>query len=197
MADNKYSKIFGQLRLTTSFQDIYTAPSAGDGKTFAGNLKICPLRVNNGVSYDIQLDDGTTQAMELENTTIHRGSTDVIPLNLADGQKVSVRVKAVDTQLTVSGITAANPAVITVNSTTGLNQNTDTVVYIASIGGMTEIADGLYRVTVVSSTTVSLQTMAGVDVDSSAYTAYTSGGTIDIVPAFAIITGYEETITQE
>lgn len=74
----------------------------------------------------------------------------------------------------ISGVTQANPAVVTTSSAHGLS--TGTFLFIDAVAGMTELNGRYYKITVITDTTFSLQTCAGVDVDSSAYTAYTSGG---------------------
>jgi len=77
------------------------------------------------------------------------------------------------TLLTVSGITQANPAVVTTSSAHGLE--TGDIVRLYDVGGMTEVNDAGYTITVVSTTTFSLD-----GIDSTGYTAYTSGGTADV-----------------
>ena len=72
----------------------------------------------------------------------------------------------------ISAITTANPAQITTSTAHGLT--TGDTVYIASVGGMVEITDGTYTVTVVNTTVFTLD-----GIDSTAYTIYTSGGYIN------------------
>jgi len=74
----------------------------------------------------------------------------------------------------ITGITAASPGVITC---VGHGFTTGRRVYLASIGGMTELNGRTFTVTVLSADTFTLTDMWGVAVDTSAYTAYTSGGT--------------------
>lgn len=80
--------------------------------------------------------------------------------------------------LDISGITQANPAVLTTVSNHGFAEGDS--IYISDIGGMVEITDGFYIVdTVPTDTTFTIKTYSGgVIVDSTAYTAYTTGGTI-------------------
>ena len=73
-------------------------------------------------------------------------------------------------QSAISAITAANPPVVTVASTTGWADNN--VVRLKNISGMTEVINKDFKITVVDSTSFSLQDMAGNDIDGSAYTAY-------------------------
>lgn len=77
----------------------------------------------------------------------------------------------------ITGITQANPGVITVSANHGYS--VDDMVYVSGIGGMTELVDGLYYVETVPATdTLTLRTLGGTIVDTSAYTAFTSGGTV-------------------
>lgn len=77
----------------------------------------------------------------------------------------------VGTQATkaITGVTKANPAVVTSNSH-GYSNGDE--VYIASVGGMTEINGKRFTVAGVTTNTFQLE-----DEDSTAYTTYTSGGT--------------------
>lgn len=73
----------------------------------------------------------------------------------------------------VSGITAANPPVATVVSTTGWT--TGDQVMFHDIGGMVELNGNTYKITVINGTTFSLQTLAGDNVDATGYTAFAAG----------------------
>lgn len=74
--------------------------------------------------------------------------------------------------LVISGITQANPAVVSCNSH-GLSDGD--VIKISGVVGMIEVNDGVYIVEVVDANSFRL-----VDVDSSAYGAYVSGGAADV-----------------
>jgi nitrous oxidase accessory protein NosD len=69
----------------------------------------------------------------------------------------------------ISAITAANPAVVTTSSAHGFA--TGDYVVVRLVGGMTQMLNKTSRITVTSATTFRMD-----DIDSSAYTAYTSGG---------------------
>jgi len=69
----------------------------------------------------------------------------------------------------ISAITAANPAVVTTSSAHGFA--TGDYVVVRLVGGMTQMLNKTSRITVVDATSFRMD-----DVDSSAYTAYTSGG---------------------
>ena len=70
----------------------------------------------------------------------------------------------------ISGITEANPAVVTTSTSHGLQ--TGDRVYIAAVVGMTEVNDRYYTVKNLTDTTYSLD-----GVNSTGYTTWTSGGT--------------------
>jgi hypothetical protein len=84
------------------------------------------------------------------------------------GTKVYISTAATAAK-NISAITKANPCVVT---STGHGLAVGTVVVLASIGGMTELND---RAAVITAVTTNGFTLGGVD--SSGYTAYTSGGT--------------------
>ena len=73
----------------------------------------------------------------------------------------------------ITGITQANPAVVSVVNTYSGGET----ISIKDIVGMVELNGGNYKVSNPTGTTIELQDLDGNDVDSSGYTAYTSGGT--------------------
>jgi len=74
-----------------------------------------------------------------------------------------------NTPVVITGITSSSPAVVTATSHGYSNGDT---VYISAVAGMLEINNGWYTVANVAANTFELS-----GVDSSGYTAYTSGGT--------------------
>ncbi len=76
--------------------------------------------------------------------------------------------------LSITGITQASPGVVTIASHGLANGD---VVRLASISGMTELNDTDYTVAGVTTNTFTLVDSDGDAVNTSAYTAYTSGGT--------------------
>ena len=79
---------------------------------------------------------------------------------------------SVPAALTITGISQANPAVVTVADTSTLTTGEE--IYISGVVGMTEVNDANFTITVINSTTFSLDST-----DATGYTAYTSGGTVD------------------
>lgn len=84
------------------------------------------------------------------------------------GTKVYIET-ADGTAKNITGVTAANPCVVT-SAAHGLAVGT--VVYLASIGGMTELNG---RAAVITAANTNTFTLGGIN--STGYTAYTSGGT--------------------
>lgn len=78
----------------------------------------------------------------------------------------------------ISTISKANPAVVTTVEAHGFS-STDTV-FVQGVSGMREVNQTTYNITVLTTTTFSLQTVAAipVDVDSSSYTAYSGNGIV-------------------
>jgi hypothetical protein len=78
---------------------------------------------------------------------------------------------------TITGATAANPVVITATAHPFFDGD---IIYISGVVGMTELNGNYYKVSAATTNTFALQTVAGVDVDGSGFTAYTSDGTAEI-----------------
>jgi len=88
---------------------------------------------------------------------------------------------------TVSGITQAEPPVVTVTSTSGWSDGD--IVEFHDIGGMVELNNNRYSVTVINSTTFSLQNIAtGDNIDASAYNAFAAGSELNIAKNLNIAT---------
>ena len=88
---------------------------------------------------------------------------------------------------TISAITKANPAVVT--ATSHGYENGDEVL-ISSVGGMTEVNGKRFLVANKTTNTFELQDKDGVNINSSSFTTYTSGGVSNKV--FEITTPYLE-----
>jgi len=74
----------------------------------------------------------------------------------------------------ITGITQADPGVVTTDGDHHLNSG-DTVI-MEEIGGMAELNGIEYTITVISGTTFSIQDEDGNDIDTTGFEAYTSGG---------------------
>lgn len=84
--------------------------------------------------------------------------------------------QVLETAVNISGITQANPAVITTSVAHGLTTGQD--VYLSGINGMVNLNGRSVRVTVLSATTFSIQTYQAANISSTGFPAYTSGGTM-------------------
>ena len=73
----------------------------------------------------------------------------------------------------ITGITQANPAVAT---SVGHGLTTGDQIYLTGIAGMTELNDAHYLVNVLGANTYELQDLLGVDIDSTGFGAWSSGG---------------------
>lgn len=82
---------------------------------------------------------------------------------------------AATTTVAITGVTKANPGVITTGSAHGFAAN-DRVV-ILSVGGMTQLNGSYFVNTIISPTQFTLKRMDGVAVDTTSFGSYTSGGT--------------------
>lgn len=95
--------------------------------------------------------------------------------------------QVLNTGKNITGATQANPCVIT--SVAHGYASTDEV-YIASVGGMTELNGRNFKITVLTADTFSLQHLDETNVDATGFAAYTSGGTAQSV--YTIATPYVE-----
>jgi len=87
----------------------------------------------------------------------------------------------------ITGITQADPGVITVGSH-GYSDGDE--IYISGVGGMTELNNNYYLVTYINTNTFSLTDIDGNAIDTTTYTAFTSGGTCQKI--YEVDTPYEE-----
>lgn len=96
---------------------------------------------------------------------------------------------ASDLSLTITGITQANPAVLTY---TGTDPSNGEEVAISGVVGMTQVNGRNFKIANVNSgaNTFELQYMNGTNVNSTAFTAYSSGGTADRI--YTVSTPYLE-----
>jgi hypothetical protein len=82
----------------------------------------------------------------------------------------------VDQHRTLSGVTQASPAVCTTTAVHGLTDGDR--VFITDVVGMTSLNANEYEVDVLTTTTFGLYDLNGNAIDSSGYTAWSSGGTV-------------------
>lgn len=95
--------------------------------------------------------------------------------------------QVVEAAKTITNITQADPAVVT-STSHGFSNGEE--VAISGVVGMTEVNGRNFKVANVAANTFELQTMDGTDLDSTAFTAYSSGGTASRV--YTLVTPYAE-----
>jgi hypothetical protein len=88
---------------------------------------------------------------------------------------------------TITAVTKANPGVITSNSH-GFSDGDE--IYIENVGGMTELNGRNYIVANATTNTFTLKDLFGVNINTTSFTTYTSGGTADKI--YQISTPYVE-----
>lgn len=79
-----------------------------------------------------------------------------------------------ESSINITGVTKANPCVVTVANSYSVGD----VVYIDGIVGMTQLNKRFFKLSAVSGTTITLADLNGVAINSSAYTTWSSGGTV-------------------
>jgi|MDSZ01.1.fsa_nt_gb hypothetical protein len=94
-----------------------------------------------------------------------------------------------DAAKNITAITKANPGVIT-SAGHGLSNGDE--IFISSVGGMTELNTRNYRLANVTTDTFTLTDLFGAAIDTTNFTAYTSGGTAEEI--FNIATPYPEAV---
>jgi len=88
---------------------------------------------------------------------------------------------------TITAATKADPGVIT-SASHGYSNGDE--VYISGVGGMTELNGRNYLIANATTNTFTLQDLFGNDIDTTGYTTYTSGGSVDTI--YEISTPYVE-----
>lgn len=94
-----------------------------------------------------------------------------------------------DAAKNITAITQANPGVVT-SAGHGLSNGDE--IFISSVGGMTELNTRNYRLANVTTNTFTLTDLFGAAIDTTNFTAYTSGGTAEEI--FNIATPYPEAV---
>ena len=88
---------------------------------------------------------------------------------------------------TITAVTQANPGVLT-SATHGFSNGDE--IYITGVGGMTQLNDRNFIVANATANTFTLKDLFGVAINTTAFTAFTSGGTADKI--YQISTPYVE-----
>lgn len=159
----------GAAKLRNFFVDYRGGVSNRPGTVYVGRCKysnritrLIPFQFNQIQTYALEFGDFYMRV-------------------IMDGGYVLESTKA------ITGITQANPAVVT---SAGHGYSNGDWVYITAVTGMTQVNDKVYQIAGVTANTFQLQTLSGVNVNSSAYTAYSAGGTVARV--FTLTTPYSQ-----
>ncbi len=110
------------------------------------------------------------------------GETDTHLLEFGDGYIRVLRNDAhiLESSVNISGVTRADPGVVTTAANHGLSTGDE--VFIAGVAGMTQINNNRYKITKTGSDRFELNSQIdGSGIDTTAYTAYGSGGTVSKV----------------
>lgn len=100
----------------------------------------------------------------------------------ADTEEESLRA-TIGRTLSITNITQADPCVVTVGAGHGFESLDD--IEINGVVGMTELNDNRFEIVFIDGTSFSLRRLDGTPVDSTAFTAYVSGGTVNGLQARA------------
>jgi len=118
----------------------------------------------------------STRPVRLIPFSFNETQTYVIELGHLYARFIANGGQILETAVNVSGITQANPAVVTTSAAHGLTTGQD--VFLTGINGMVNLNGRSVRVTVLTATTFSIQTYQGANINSTTFPAYTSGGTM-------------------
>lgn len=188
------------LFMGQTMTEFYKFISAGTAHTFAFNFQPDKVVFNNlsdwtstagGLPINVWFRDQTTAAHAFQHKVIDSAAAQ--SFNFVDVATNGFTVAdtsggQASMHATISGITAADPCVITHSAYTF---QTNQIVRLTDLGstgvsnrGMGQLNNNRYRIVVLTSTTFSLKdVITGEPIDSSAYTAYVSGGRIALETA--------------
>jgi hypothetical protein len=153
---------------------VPTLGSVNNSLIYSSVLFTCPESTNLGLTP--ANSNLMTPTASQQSQLWHRINTSLIGDTVQLGFTISDdQMRALTPSLTqiftITGATAANPCVLTCSSTLGVGQ----LVTISGVVGMTQLNGNTYVITAVSSTTIKI------GVDSTAFTAYSSGGIATLV----------------
>lgn len=144
-----------------TLQNWVVFPQGGLDKT-PGTMFVSRVKTDSQVVRLVPFEFSTTQAYVLE----------------FNGGKMRVykdRSAVLETALNITGATQANPCVVT---SAGHGYSNGDEVYITGVVGMTQLNGKRYKVAGVTANTFELTDYSGTNINSTAYTAYSSGGTV-------------------
>lgn len=163
-----------------------------------------PIVRRNGTKFISQAKsveaDGNDQRVRL--LRFQFSASDAFIIEMGDPQSGSPYMRfyqnggqVTETADTITGISQASPAVVTTSSAHGLSTGDN--VYITGVAGMTEInrPNAAYQVGSVTSTTFEVLELGGGAINSTGFTAYSSGGTVEKI--YEIASPYDITDIDE
>lgn len=176
--------------------EAYRFISAGTAHTFTFNFQPDMVVFNNltqwtgtagGLPRSFWFRDQTTAAHAYQQQVIDSAAAQ--SFNFLDTATNGFTVADTDGgvpsfRASISGVTQADPCVVTTSAAHGYQTNQ--IIRITDLGsdmptarGMDQLNNNRYRITVLSSTTFSLQDpVSGEDIDSTGFTAWVSGGRV-------------------
>jgi hypothetical protein len=173
----KYVKLSGNIASAT--------PAAGDSLTGATSGATATLLGHVASTFKLKFENLSGTFLPNETVNVTGSSSYNFVTTKLDANLVDEATK------TITGITSANPAVVT-SANHGLQNGTKIV--ISGVVGMTEVNTNTYYVQNTATNTFSLSSSddptVTTNVDSSAFTAYTSGGVITPKNVVTGQTGY-------
>ena len=149
--------------------------SVNDSLIYSTVLYTCPESTNLGLTpanTNLQMPTATQQSQiwHRVNTSL-LGDTIQLGFTISDDQMRALYTTG--TSFPITGATNADPCILTCTSLFQVGQ----LITIASVQGMTELNGNNYQVIAVNSTTVTI------DVDSTSFGSYTTGGTATVIYA--------------
>lgn len=185
------------LFLGQSMSEAYKFISAGTAHTFTFNFQPDKVVFNNltkwvatagGDPISVWFRDQTTAAHAFQQVVIDSAAAQSFNFKDAatNGFTVADTSGGVSSShATISGITAADPGVITHSAFTFQDNQIIRVTDLGNVGvsnrGMGQLNNNRYLVTVISGTTMSLKdVITGEPIDTTSFTAYVSGGRLTL-----------------
>lgn len=165
-----------------AFRDITMTTNTEITRAATGNTETAlVLDITGSMNSEGRIDDLITAANEFVDVLVRKDQTQyyskvaIVPYSM--GVNVDTRAASarggVAGATTITGITKAKPAVVTAPNH-GF-QNGD-YIYIKNVGGMYQLAEGLYRTANVSTNSFQLKTSSNGNTDTRSYSTYTGGG---------------------
>lgn len=168
LSNIKFSQSGDVLTLTCTGYPVYqiTRGSTGSGTTLAIGFTVAIANLGGEVANCVV--GAQLSSVNAGDDTWRYCVTGV----LENGEETTPLIVKQSANWTITGITKANPCVITITSSgTPVLYNGDQI-YLAGIVGMTQLNGGYFNIASISGTTITI------DVDATGYTAYSSGGEV-------------------